>query len=109
MNDEELAHFLGGEAPAPDASFRVDVFARIAHNGRRREARRQAITLVAAYTAVGVLVGLAQAFGFTVERAQPLLLVAAAAGLAYFAAMDAGKGSRSSLARWFTGLRFSRL
>jgi len=109
MNDEDLANLLGSAAPASDTGFRIDVFARIARNARRNEARRRAVTLIGASTGIGVLFGLAQAAGFTLERAQPLFEVAVAAGLAYFVAMDAGRGAQSALARWVSGLRLYRL
>lgn len=103
MNDDELANLLG-EAPAtPDPAFRYDVFARVAIEARRRAARRRAVNIVAASTAVGLFCALAQAGGFTVEAAQPLFYAAAVAALIYLLADEARKSSQSALAR---ALRF---
>jgi hypothetical protein len=106
MNDDDLANLLG-EAPAtPDPVFRYGVFARVATQARHRAARHRALNIMAASTAAGLFCALAQAGGFTLQAAQPLLYGAAVAALTCILAEEARKSSHSVLARTLGRLRF---
>jgi hypothetical protein len=106
MTDDDLANLLGEKPATPDASFRIDVFARVAQHKQRRAARTRALNIVAASSGVGAFFGLAQAAGFSIETAQPLFYALVAVGSAYLLAMEAVKGRRSPFARAFSQLRF---
>lgn len=105
MNDQDLSDLLGEAPKAPDAAFRIDVFARVAARERRRAAYIRAVRTVTAFTAIGVFFPLARAAGFTIADAQPLIYAAAVVWLTYVLAREAVRGSRSALARSFAGLR----
>lgn len=93
MTDEELADLLGAAPASPDPAFRYDVFARVIVHDRRNAARRRAVHIVAASTALGLFCGLAQAAGFTAHTALPLIYAAAAAGMTYALAVQARKST----------------
>lgn len=103
-SDLELAELLDGAPPrafdlgAPDPGFRFDVFARIALRARRAEARQRAILYAAVFAAIGLAIPLSRAVGFTLADAEPLLAVAAGAGLAYVLALLSSEGPHAVLA-----------
>jgi hypothetical protein len=86
MDDRELAALLG-ETPAPDAGFRLAVFARAAARARRADARRRAGLRFAAFAAIGLAAPACGALGATLADAQPLLTAAGALSAAACAAL----------------------
>lgn len=106
MTDHDLASLLGETPATPDPAFRFDVFARVAMENRRRAARARALSLIAASTALGLMCAMAQAAGFGVETARPLLYAVIGIGLTFVLVAEARKSSRSLLLRSLGQLRF---
>ena len=105
-DDLELANLLGEAPPAtPDPGFRYDVFARVSERARRRAAVSRALNQVAVFAAIGLIFPVAQAAGFTLETAQPVLIAAAALLTAAVAAVLTIGGPRVVLARSRAALR----
>lgn len=97
-DDLELAALLGEAPPeTPDPGFRYDVFARITVNGRRRAARRKALTIAGGFTLLGVALAAAQGAGLSFDRDAAML--AAGALVLAFAAAAFSIGGPSALLR----------
>jgi hypothetical protein len=100
MTDDRTMAELLGEAPrTPDPGFRIDVVARVAARARRRAALDRAWKQVVTFTLLGAVFPVMQAFGLSLETAQPLLLVGAVLLFAYLFAALSIQGPRPLLAR----------
>lgn len=100
MNDERfMAELLGDTARTPDPRFRLDVFARIAERGRRREAAERAALQVAVFTGLGLMARVAQTAGFSQEAAMPVLMTGAILAAAGAFAWTIAAGPKRVLAR----------
>jgi len=98
-DDRELADLLGEAPRTPDPAFRFDVLTHVGLRARRRAALEKAITQVLAFTAIGLIVPAAQAWGLTWQTLQPFALLAGVLGVAYLFASLTIQGPKPLLAR----------
>jgi hypothetical protein len=98
-DDRDMAELLGEAPKTPDPGFRVDVLGRVAARARRRAALERAWKQIVTFTLIGAVFPMAQAFGLTLETAQPLLLVGAVLLFAYLFAALSIQGPGPLLAR----------
>lgn len=106
MHDDLSLAALLGEAPkTPDPGFRLDVFARVTENARRRAAHGRAMLQVAAFTAIGLVLALVQTASMDAGAWMPLLGVAGALAATGVFALAVIEGPKAALARATSVLR----
>ena len=98
-DDLHMAELLGEAPRTPDLGFRIDVLARVGARARRRAVLERAWKQIVAFTLIGAVFPVAQAFGLTWQTMQPLLLVGAVLLFAYFFAALTIQGPGPLLAR----------
>jgi len=105
MDDLALAALLGEAPRTPDPGFRLDVFARMTARAHKRAAVERALLQVAAFTALGLVVGLVQFASMEAHALLPVLGVAGALALACAFALAVIAGPKAALARVSAVLR----
>lgn len=98
-DDLSLAALLGEPPKTPDPGFRLDVFARVSENARRRAAHGRAMQQVAAFTAVGLVLALVQSASADAGAWLPLLGSLGALAAAGVFAVTMIQGPKAALAR----------